>query len=139
MTYKRPPLYKIPAKGKVCGVCAGLAENLGYEVWIIRLAAVTMLLFFPEFILIAYFMACMVLDKKPRSKLFKGKEQPAQRRTYQAAQEDSSPETQPSAHQDARSLNNTFKSLEIRLRKLETYVTSNEYHLNKEFSKMEDQ
>ena len=34
-------LYRDPQKGKIAGVCAGLADYFGVETWIVRLLAIT--------------------------------------------------------------------------------------------------
>ena len=38
-------LYRDPQKGKIAGVCAGLADYFGVETWIVRLLAITGLIF----------------------------------------------------------------------------------------------
>ena len=54
MTYQDPRasspnphrLYRIPERGKMFGVCAGLADYFGAEVGLVRLAAAVALIFF---------------------------------------------------------------------------------------------
>jgi len=38
-------LYRDPQRGKIAGVCAGLAEYFGVETWIVRLLAISGLIF----------------------------------------------------------------------------------------------
>ena len=38
-------LYRDPRRGALGGVCSGLADYLGVEVWVVRLVAVTALIF----------------------------------------------------------------------------------------------
>ena len=58
-------LYRDPQKGKIAGVCAGLADYFGVETWIVRLLAITGLIFAGFITFTAYIAAWFLLDKKP--------------------------------------------------------------------------
>lgn len=57
-------LYKIQNEKKVCGVCAGIADYFGWDESIVRIATVVLCLVFDP-VIIAYFVAAMVLPDKP--------------------------------------------------------------------------
>ena len=65
-------LYRDPDKGRIGGVCAGVAEYFGLEVWLVRILTVTgfFLLAGPS-VLVAYVAAWFILDKKPSSTMSK--------------------------------------------------------------------
>lgn len=58
-------LYKDNINGMVCGVCAGFAEWVGIKTWVARMIAVLGLIFLTGPTLIAYFIAAMVLSRRP--------------------------------------------------------------------------
>lgn len=58
-------LYRNHKEGKVAGVCAGLAEHFGWEVWAVRIIFVTALIFAFWLTFVVYIAAWLVLDKKP--------------------------------------------------------------------------
>ncbi|NLJ92698.1 MAG: envelope stress response membrane protein PspC [Aeromonadales bacterium] len=58
-------LYRDKKKGKLGGVCAGLADKLGVEPWLVRILAVTALLFTSFLTLILYIAAWLMLEDKP--------------------------------------------------------------------------
>ena len=60
-------LYRDPRRGALGGVCSGLADYLGVEVWVVRLVAVTALIFASFLTILLYLAAWAMLDKKPAS------------------------------------------------------------------------
>jgi phage shock protein PspC (stress-responsive transcriptional regulator) len=60
-------LYLDPARRRIVGVCAGIARYYGVEPWVVRLIAVTALLFFPGIIFPAYWVAYFVMERPPRA------------------------------------------------------------------------
>ncbi len=137
-------LYRIPSKAKICGVCAGVAEYFGFEVWVVRIITATMALFGWVPIIIAYFVLYFVLDPKPGfehnkgyfSRSSKRENQNDEDRPYNPSVKDvwkrsHSPETLLSEIEEK------FSQVENKLQNLETFVTSKRFHLEKEFSKME--
>lgn len=66
MTANRPrprELYRDPARGRVAGVCAGLADYFGWPVWPVRLG-IALLAVFTQFfpVVAAYLIAWFILD-----------------------------------------------------------------------------
>lgn len=125
-------LYRIPAQGKIAGVCAGLAERFDVETWLVRVAvASAFFLGGSGFIFLMYIAAWFMLDKKP----------PQAPETHGGLDHKISIKSkvwQPGQPpQEAfREVKKQFRQIELRLRGVETYVTSNEYHLAKEIDKL---
>ena len=64
MNCPRTTLYRDKQNAKLMGVCSGLADYTGVNVFWLRLAVV-ILVFMTGFALPAYFIAGLLLDKKP--------------------------------------------------------------------------
>ena len=138
-------LYKNPDKAKICGVCAGLSEYFDLETWVVRLIAVSLVLFTGGGgAVIAYFVACFIMEPKPGSVSNKGcfgqekkrkTKQNAEERQYRASVKDVWKKG--AAPSDTlQTLENSFNKMENKLQLIESYVTSNKYQLDKEFEKM---
>lgn len=125
-------LYRIPEQGKIAGVCAGLAERFDVETWLVRVAvASAFFLGGSGFIFLMYIAAWFMLDKRPpqaatstggldhkisiKSKVWQPGQPPKE------------------AFQEVKK---QFRQIELRLRHVETYVTSSEYNLSKEIDKL---
>lgn len=144
----RDPLYKIPNRGKICGVCAGIAEYFGFETWVVRVIAVSLLIFVNGGMVIAYFVACWLMDTKPGSE----KNKTAKNYTNQyhnAAQEEKTnsyyrPNVQEVwrkgslPEQTMERIKDKFDAIETRLRGLETFVTSDKFSLHRAFKDIQD-
>lgn len=63
----RQTLYRDTKRGRLGGVCAGLAQYLGVEVWVVRLVAATGLIFASFITLVLYLAAWCVLDRQPET------------------------------------------------------------------------
>jgi len=141
-------LYKNPDKAKICGVCAGLAEYFGFEVWVVRIIAISLLLFINGGVVVAYIVMCLVLDPKPGTESNKGcfgRER--KRHTHKPAD----PESQPyrtsvkdvwkagtSPKDLFEQVESKFAQVESKLQGLESFVTSHQFELEKEFKRMAD-
>ncbi len=64
-------LYRDPVRAKIGGVCAGIARYYGIETWVVRCAAVTGLIFVPQFVFPAYWIAYFLMDLPPRESAFR--------------------------------------------------------------------
>jgi phage shock protein C len=60
-------LYRDPANGVFCGVCAGLAAYFKQDVILLRIIAITLLLLFSGVTFIVYIIMRLVLPIKPVS------------------------------------------------------------------------
>lgn len=145
-------LYRDAENGKIAGVCAGVAEYFGIETWLVRILTVTgFFLLAGPFMLVAYVACWFILDKKPSnapagaarpfsataSKVSTGKgwvndseqEKPIEVKAHvwQAGEP---------PKQAFHDIQMRFRTAEERLRKVETYVTSKEFQLNRELSRL---
>ncbi|MCX8955990.1 envelope stress response membrane protein PspC [Erwinia psidii] len=111
-------LYRIPARGKLKGVCAGIADYLDIPVRLVRVIVVLSLFFgLFMFTLIVYFVLAFVLDEQPEE-IF--------------AQHDSAP----SAHQLLDRLDTELCNGERSLREIERYVTSETFSVRSRFRQL---
>lgn len=124
-------LYRDTANGKIAGVCAGLANYFGLEVWLVRILVISAALLGGSFlVLLAYVALAFMLEKQPQNYV----------ETLKSKQDHklkSKPWTQGRAPEDLlATLENDFSSLESRIRSMEAYVTSDTFKVNREFSKL---
>lgn len=150
-------LYRGP-NSKIAGVCAGFARYFGLEAWVMRLIAVTGVIFIPTLVLPAYLAAYFVMDTSPqggsRRRYARGRTNSRRfaRRARVAAKSGKAAETVQGEYAQVdyvaaapdwpprRMLNHSradFAQAELRLRRIESFVTSDQYELQKELRKME--
>lgn len=136
MTKVRKELLRDDRNGKLAGVCAGIADYFGWEVWLVRLIVVTsVLLGLGGLLPVLYVAAWFILEKKSVHEAKKGVTEPSyderpvevKTRVWQRGEVPKS-----ALHH----LVNQFNSLELRLRDMETHVTSAKFQLNREISKL---
>jgi len=120
-------LRRIPEKGKVSGICAGIAQHWGVRLKWVRVAAVLCLIFAPMFTLIAYGLGTFFM--KPID------ETPAQAKAIETAPKDEWAAGLP-PDLSFPNLRAKFKELEERAGAMETQVTSREFHLRRDFRQM---
>lgn len=116
---KGKKLYRIPARGKVKGVCAGIAEYLDIPVRLVRVIVVLSMffgLFF--FTLVAYFGLAFVLDEMPES---------VSRNQGERA---------PTAQELLDRLSQQLSGSEASLRNMERYVTSETFSVRSRFRQL---
>ena len=129
-TSNRKTLYRIPQQKKVAGICAGVAEFFGLETWLVRVVTASIfLLGGAGMIVIGYIVLWVILDEKPvtsdENSLHRDIE--VKKKFWQAGE----PATQ--ALQD---VNQQFRTLELRLRNMERYVTSDSYDLKRQIDNL---
>ncbi len=133
-------LYRDVENARIGGVCAGIARYFGLQTWTIRLGAFTGLLFLPGIVFPAYWIAYFIMDTpEPKDALM------TSRRSRRSRSQDSSTEhvANPKRRETflpSRSLRYTNADLtqaELRLRRLESFVTSDQYELHRELTKIE--
>ncbi|MBN7820876.1 envelope stress response membrane protein PspC [Bowmanella yangjiangensis] len=133
-------MFRNSQKGKVAGVCAGIADYFGWEAWLIRIILVSAVLLSGPFFIMAYIAAWFILDKKPVTEASVNQ----QGKGWYSGEEDNSHVEVKSKvwqageppRQAFKDIKGRFDRLEMRLRKMETYVTSSEYQLNREISRL---
>ncbi|MEE4382840.1 MAG: PspC domain-containing protein [Pseudomonadales bacterium] len=122
-------LYRDPEHRMIAGVCAGIARAYGVERWVVRLVAVTLLLFMPQIAFFGYLAGIFLLAKRPAlapAPAWDGRGSDAPEFGGRLAPRPA-----------LRTLRLRFRDLEVRLRRLEGYVTSREFDLDREFVRLE--
>ncbi|AIR01685.1 DNA-binding transcriptional activator PspC [Pluralibacter gergoviae] len=110
-------LWRIPQKGMVKGVCAGIADWLGVPVKLVRIATVLAAvcgLFFV--VLAAYIVLTFALDPIPQSELYGDKK--------------------PTSGELLDAVDAELAAGEQRLREMERYVTSDTFSLRSRFRQL---
>lgn len=141
-------LYRDADNGKISGVCAGIAEYFSIETWLVRILTVTaFLLTTGPFIFVGYIVLWAVLDKKPVGDeevlMGSGSAYDGDKRYTHQRQEDEPVEVKDAVWKAGQSPKDAFHQVqqryirtENRLRRLESYVTSNEFQLNRELNNL---
>lgn len=151
----RKKLYRDPKRGKLFGVCAGLADYFGLETWVVRVIAISLCVFlWGSPVIIAYVIAALVMEKKPdpaaatRSGASLAEEIDALAAEDHQAPEPRGEQGDMKVKQVWRSgtggrkrlvdLEDIFSGMEHRVRHMEAFVTSGKYDLEKEFASIKD-
>lgn len=144
---RRGELFRIPSKGKVAGVCAGLADYFGWEPWLVRILVVSGVLLGMGWFVVIYIAAWFILDKKPGEK---GSNAGKKNSQYAQGTNTNSEEfvnesikvksriwqSGEPPKQAFKDITLKFKSLEKELQKIERYVTSPEFTVSREINKL---
>jgi phage shock protein C len=117
-------LHRIPERGKLLGVCAGIAEHFGFDLTVTRVLVVIGAVFWFPLACLAYFALGVVLPRAPSGE--------SQRLDPVQNQVRSDP------HDMLSSVRYRFRDLDTRLQRLEKYVTSNRFTLDREFRQLKD-
>ncbi|MGX5914253.1 envelope stress response membrane protein PspC [Aliidiomarina sp. Khilg15.8] len=133
-------LYRDPQQGKIGGVCAGLADYLGWEVWIIRIIAVTSLVFASSITFVAYCAMWFIIEAKPKAsnesvvketvtteRTADGRKIEVKTRVWEAGE---------TPKEALRDIQQRFDEMESSLRCMESYVTSSEFKVRQEFNRL---
>ena len=114
MTSERTTLYRDKQNGKLLGVCAGIADYTGVNVFWVRLALIVMICTpaVNGVILPAYFISGIFLKKKPEHLYVDQDEQKYWQRVRQSPQ------------RTAREIKARFRDIDRRLADVETHITS---------------
>ncbi len=118
--YRRRRFYRDRRNGRIAGVCAGLADYFGFDVTITRLLAIVALFVAPPVTLMLYFGLVVLV---PASDL-EGEIPPPERRAFRQELR-SSPAT------TVTDVKRTLLRLDTRLARLERYVTSSRFELDR--------
>jgi len=124
------PLYRDTENGKIAGVCAGLGAALGAEIWLVRLLFVSLFLFTGFFLaILIYVIAWLLLEKMPIQK---------QQRNSIYANHSMKKKSWQQGHSAEKILENITAELDdidTDLQKMEDYVTSFSFKMDREFKK----
>lgn len=129
------------AKGKIFGICAGLANHLGWELWLVRIVMFSGLVLQANIFLIGYIVAYFILDPCPstNNNIVGGEVS----KTDQDSGATHVPTLKEQVWQAGESstivlneLEKSFDMLETRIQSVEKVVTSKEFSLHTEFNKL---
>ncbi|MBB1361618.1 MULTISPECIES: envelope stress response membrane protein PspC [unclassified Shewanella] len=123
-------LYRNPKNGKVAGVCSGIADYFNFETWLVRVIAVSIfLLGGTGIVFVVYIALWMILDIKPQNLDNKEnhKDIEIKKKIWQAGEP---------AKQALFDVNRQFNGLELRLRRLEEHVTSDNFDLKRQINSL---
>ena len=135
---RTPRLCRDRENGKLLGVCAGIANYYGLETWVVRLIALTGLVFLTSVTLVGYFVAALLMDPSPLHKKTPRPRPPRRRRRERGRRKDDSPEAYSwIPRQRLRDVGAEFDQMELKLRRMETHVTSGHYELHRELAELE--
>lgn len=137
-------LYRDSKNGKVAGVCAGVAAYFGWEAWLVRIIFISaVLLAGGPFFIMAYIAAWFILDKKPEQSHSASSAHFSPGKGWQNSDSGNAVEVKSKVWQSGEpprqafhDIVGRFDRLETRLRRMETYVTSAQYQLNREISRL---
>jgi phage shock protein C len=118
-------LYRDRENAMLAGVCAGISEYFGLNRKGVRLVTVLLMLFPPffAFVAIAYVILAIVLPVKPTD-LYENKEQAEFWRGVSNAPADV-----------FGALSHRFRELNMRLERMEAFVTSKEFEIDRELGR----
>ncbi|AWB67101.1 envelope stress response membrane protein PspC [Saccharobesus litoralis] len=134
MSEKKPTSIKRdPDRGKLGGVCAGIANYWGWELWLVRIIAISGLFLSGSLFFWGYIALWIVLDKQAPAKDWQSQvtAQPVHFEIKSQVWKAGQPPRR--AFQDIKA---TFDNLETRLQKLESYVTSKQFSIAREINKL---
>jgi phage shock protein C len=116
-------LYRDKENAILTGVCAGLASYFGLNRKGLRLIVAVSTVFFFPFIVMAYIILTIILPVKPQD-LYQDESQEKFWRGMSMAPTDV-----------FSNLSHRFRELDLRLQKMEAYVTSREFEMDRELGR----
>lgn len=124
MNSPRTTLYRDKHNAKLLGVCSGIADYTGVNSLWVRLGALMMILITSGLIIPIYFIAGMLLNKKPPH-LYVDQEET---RYWQRVRQ--------SPKRTAREIRSRMKDIDRRLAEVETYYVTNNPRLSAEIERL---
>lgn len=123
------PLLRNKQTGAIAGICAGIADFLHLEVWVIRIVVISVfLLGGAGLIFILYLALWLILDCKPSAKA--QSHFSLKKKTYQSGQP---------FQQLLNDVSESIQHLENKLQHLENYTFSNEFDLKRKINHLSSQ
>jgi phage shock protein C len=120
-------LYRNPRRGVIFGVCAGMSEYFGFDLILTRVVTVVGAMFSFPIVVIAYLLLGLLLPRKPYSGPETDQIDPVKR------------QVRADPHDMLSSVRYRARDLDARLARLEKYVTSNRFKLDREFRQLREQ
>ncbi|WP_120717399.1 envelope stress response membrane protein PspC [Tsuneonella amylolytica] len=124
MNSPRTTLYRDKQNAKLMGVCAGIADYTGVNALWVRLGFIILLLAGMGLILPVYFIAGLLLNKKPAHLYVDQEESKYWQRVRQ------------SPKRTAREIRGKFREIDRRLAEVETYYVTSNPRLNAEIERL---
>lgn len=124
MNSPRTTLYRDKTNAKLMGVCAGIADYTGVDTLWVRLGFLLLLFTVAPILLPAYFVAGLLLNKKPPHLYVDKEEQKYWQRVRQ------------SPKRTAREIRARFRDIDRRLADVETYYVSSNPRLTAEIERL---
>jgi phage shock protein C len=119
-------LYRNPRRGVIFGVCAGLSEYFGLDLTVTRVLVVAGALFSLPLLGIAYVLLGLLLPIRSHGSSGYDELDPVER------------QVRSSPHDTLSNVRYRFRDLDSRLQRLEKYVTSSRYKLDREFRELNE-
>jgi phage shock protein C len=116
-------LYRDKENAILAGVCAGLADYFGLNRKGLRIIVAISTFFFVPFVVLTYIILAIILPTKPED-LYQDESQEKFWRGVSMAPSDV-----------FGNLNHRFRELDVRLQKMEAYVTSKEFDIDRELGR----
>jgi len=123
---RRNKLCRNKRDGMIAGVCAGFADYFGFDVGMTRVVVVIAAFIFPMLVLVYFVLALILKTAPPRF------EPHAERETGLGRRVRAEP------HATLSSVRHRFRDLDARLQRLEKYVTSGRFRLDREFEGLKE-
>ena len=124
MNSPRTTLYRDKKNAKLLGVCSGIADYTGISVFWVRFMMIASSFVIAPFNFIGYFIAGIVLDKKPAHMYG----EPAEQKYWQSVRQN--------PKRTAREIRARMKDIDRRLADVETYYVSNNPRLSAEIERL---
>ena len=137
--YRTSRLYRDTRNQRISGVCAGIARYFGVEIWVVRVIAITGLIFMSQVVVPAYIIARIVLPTIPDSEALALESSESGASIGAADHTAALPELGPRLSPRGSLLNvqSELDQLELKLRLMESHVTSGQYELQRELRKID--
>jgi phage shock protein C len=126
MSYRQQPspsrnrLYRDKDRAILAGVCSGIADWLGFNLAALRIIVILLAFPFTAVMVIGYVVLWILVPKKPRN-LYRDEHE---EEFWQGVRR--------SPTETVGTLNRRFRDLDGRLQRMETWLTSNEYRIDRE-------
>jgi phage shock protein C len=130
--YRTSRLYVDKEHRKILGVCAGFARYFGMEMWVVRGIAITGLIFMASIVIPAYVIAAIVLPSMPDDEAVPRDDAGAD---HSAAVPEFGPRLSPRS--SLRNVQADLDQLELKLRRMESHVTSGQFELQRELRRID--
>ena len=124
---RRNKLYRNTEDKRIAGVCSGIADYFGFDVTITRVLVLVGAVFFMPSVVIVYAILALILDEKPAELGRRRSEDLELERRVRAE-----------PHATLNSVRHRFRDLDRRLQRIEKYVTSDRFKLDREFEGLRD-